>query len=124
MPGVSVSLLHGSRYVWSANTGDLRALENAGGSTRTAATYYDANQVQVQLSFTSAYTGNLELYAVDWDHQGRRETITINGQTANLNNDYGNGAWVTFPITAATTLTITVNNTGPGNAVLSGILLG
>ena len=64
----------------------MRALENAAGTSRTAATYYDASQVQVQLTFSSAYSGNLELYAVDWDSLGRTETITAGGQTANLSN--------------------------------------
>jgi hypothetical protein len=123
MPGVSVSLLQGSRYVWASNTSDLRALQSAGQSSRTAATYYDANQIRVQLSFSTAYSGNLELYALDWDSGGRRETITV-GQTANLTTDFTQGAWITFPINAAanSTITITVNPTA-GNAVLSGIFL-
>jgi hypothetical protein len=124
-PGVSVSLAQGARYVWAANTTDPRALENAAGTSRTAATYYDPNQIVVQLSFSSAYSGNLELYALDWDSDGRRETITVGGQTANLSSDFSQGAWVTVPISQAanSTLTITVANTAGPNAVLSGILL-
>ena len=101
MPGVSVNLLQGARYVWASGTSDPRALQNAAGTSRTAATYYDSNQIRVQLSFSSAYSGNLELYAIDWDFGGRRETITVGGQTANLANDFNQGAWVTFAINAA-----------------------
>ena len=50
-------------------------------STRNAATYYDPNQIKLKLTFPEAYSGNLRLYAVDWDSTGRRETITVNGQT-------------------------------------------
>jgi hypothetical protein len=59
------------------------------------------------------------------DNLGRSETISVGTQTASL-SDFGNGAWVTFPISAAAngTVTITVTNTGPGNAVLSGLFLG
>jgi hypothetical protein len=59
------------------------------------------------------------------DSRGRSETITVGTQTASL-SDFSNGAWVTFPISAAAngTVTIAVTNTGPVNAVLSGIFLG
>jgi alpha-galactosidase len=125
MPGVSVSLAHGSRYLWASNTTDVRALESADQSTRNLGTYYDSNQVQVQLSFSSSYSGNLELYAVDLDKcgGGRQETITVGNQTANLTSDFSQGAWVTFPITGANTLTVTVNHIAGCNAVLSGIFL-
>ena len=76
-------------------------------------------------TFSSAYTGNIELYAVDWDHVGRRETISAGGQSASLTSDFSNGAWITIPVNqaAGSTLTITVTNNGPVNAVLSGIFL-
>jgi hypothetical protein len=122
MPGVSINLLQGSRYVWASGTTDVRALENSTATSRNAATYYDSSQIQVQLTFSSAYTGNLELYAVDWDLQGRSESITVNGQTATLSN-FGQGDWVTYALTQANSVTITVANIGSVNAVLSGIFL-
>ena len=125
MPGVSASLVQGSRYVWASDTTDVRALQSADKSSRTAAVYYDDNEVKVKLDFSSAYSGNLELYAVDWDTHGRRETITVGGQTANLTSDFSEGAWVTIPINQAanSTLTITVDHTAGANAVLSGVFL-
>ncbi len=126
MPGVSTTLVQGSRYVWATGTTDVRALANAAGSSRTAATYYDPNAIEVQLKFTNAYSGNLELYAVDWDNLGRSETVTVGSQSSALTN-FSQGNWVTFTnvsVAAGGTLTITVTNTGPANAVLSGIFLG
>ena len=125
MPSATVSLVQGSRYVWAASTTDARALTDASGTNRVAATYYDPSQLQLQLSFSAAYTGNLELYAVDWDSTARRESITVGGQTASLSSDFSQGAWVTFPISVAAggTVTITVNPTAGANAVLSGIFL-
>ena len=125
MPGASVSLTQGTRYVWAANTTDVRALEDTSGTSRTAATYTNPNEIRTQLNFSSAYSGNLRLYAVDWDHQGRRETITVGSQTANLGGDFSQGAWVTFPINVAAggSLTITIDRTAGNNAVLSGIFL-
>ena len=125
MPGVSLSVSSASRYLWASNTTNVRALQSADRSTRNAATYYSSSGFKVALTFSSPYSGNLALYAVDLDNLGRAETITVGTKTANL-SDFSNGAWVTFPISAAAneTVTITVTNTGPGNAVISGIFLG
>ena len=75
-------MAQGSRYEWAQNTSEARALQGPEGSTRNAAIYTIPTQIRVQLNFSSAYSGNLHLYAVDWDKQTRREMITVNGQTA------------------------------------------
>jgi hypothetical protein len=130
MPGVTASVLKGTRYQWTANTSDVRALQGPEGSIRNASAYYDASQVHVQLGFSSAYSGSLHLYAVDWDKRGRRETITVDDgsgpRAVAITSDFSNGAWVSFPVNVPIggTVTITVQNNGPVNAVLSGIFLG
>ena len=126
LPGVTATLLQGSRYRWVSNTTDGRALSDPGQTTRNAAAYYNTTQIRVQLNFAAAYSGNLHLYAVDWSKENRRETITVNGQTAVLSSDFGPGAWVSLPISVAAggTVTITVDRTAGVNAVLSGIFLG
>jgi hypothetical protein len=77
------------------------------------------------LTFAKAYSGNLHLYALDWDTTARREIITVNGQSAVL-GEFNKGAWVSFPINVAAggTVTIIVDRTAGANAVLSGIFLG
>jgi hypothetical protein len=126
MPNASLGLAQGSRYVWASKTSDVRALENPNTLTREAATYYDPNQLRLALKFTTAYTGNLRLYALDWDSTARRELISVDGQTAMLSSSFNQGAWVTFPISAAAgeTVTIVVDRTAGANAVLSGVFLG
>jgi hypothetical protein len=126
LPNASLSLEQGSRYQWATGSSDPRALSDPSGSTRSATTFYDANEIRVKLSFTAAYSGNLHLYAIDWDHGTRREMITVNGQTVVLANDFSEGAWVSFPINVAAggTVTITVDRTFGANAVLSGMFLG
>ena len=122
---MSVSVVQGSSYVWATGSSDMRALANSTGTTRNAATYYDPNQIKVQLTFSAAFTGNLELYAVDWDSTVRRETIAVGSQTGYLSGDFSQGAWTTFPISvnAGGTVMILVTNTAGPNAVLSGIFL-
>ena len=129
LPGAvsSLSVAQGARFVWGQNTTDVRALQSVDQSTRTAATYYDPNEVRVVVNFGSAWSGPLNLYAVDWDSAGRRESITVNGQTVSLNSDFSQGAWVSVPISIPAgggTVTITVDRQAGPNAVLSGIFLG
>jgi hypothetical protein len=127
MPDATVTLVKGSRYQWASQTDDPRALESPTGTGREAATYYDPNQIEVQLHFSAAFKGNLHLYAVDWDSSARRETIVADGQTASLTGgNFSQGAWVSFPIdvTAGATVPIVVTRVAGANAVLSGIALG
>jgi hypothetical protein len=126
LPNASLTLNQGSRWTWNGNTSDVRALQSPNQSTRRAATYYDGNQIRLTLSFSAAYSGNLRLYAVDWDSLGRRESMTVNGQTVALSSDFSQGAWVVFPVNVASggSVTITVDNQNSGaNAVLSGVFL-
>jgi hypothetical protein len=125
LPSASLSLTQGSRYVWSSSTGDVRALQSPSGLTREAATYYANSQLRLALRFNSAYTGDLHLYAIDWDSHARRELISVDGQTAELSSDFNQGAWMTFPISVAAgeTIPIVVDRTAGANAVLSGVFL-
>jgi hypothetical protein len=126
LPGVTATLLEGGRYRWASSTSEVRALTDPGDSTRVASAYTDKTQIHLQLSFKAAYTGSLELYALDWDKQGRRETISVDGETALLSSDFSQGAWVSFPISvpAGGTVSIVVDRTAGINAVLSGVFLG
>lgn len=126
LPGASVSLLAGSPVVWSATTADPRALQTADRQSRTAAAWSDPGQVRAQLRFSTAFTGDLHVYAVDWDSTARRETIAVGSQTATLSDDFSQGGWVVFPINvpAGGTLPITVTRTAGASAVLSGLFLG
>jgi hypothetical protein len=125
MPNAAVSLVQGSRYEWGSNNADGRLLESVDKTSRVAATYYDPSEIQVQLSFTAGFTGNLDLYALDADYGGRRETITVGNQTVSLSSDFSQGAWAIFPISvgAGSSVTIKVDRVAGANAVLAGIFL-
>ena len=125
MPTAEVTLTQGSRYQWAASTSEARTLQSPEKTTREAATYFDPNQLRISLKFTSAFTGNLHLYAVDWDSTTRRETVSVAAQSAELSSSFNAGAWMSFPISveAGETVPIVVSHTAGPNAVLSGIFL-
>ena len=84
----------------------------------------------MHLTFAATYSGNIHLYAVDWDSLGRRETITVNDgsgdRTANISGDFSQGAWVNVPINVAAggSLTVTVNPRSELATIRSAISLG
>lgn len=130
LPSATVTLVKGSRYVWASSTSAVQALQAPDQTSRKAATYFDATQLQVRLDFTAHYSGVLRLYALDWDKTTRREFVTVddgNGpQTAELDAAFNMGAWMEFPVnvTAGGSVNITIDRTGQYNAVLAGIFLG
>ena len=137
LPDATVSLVQGSRVTWASPTSDTRALESPNDSTRIAAGYYDAKQLEVKLTFRAAYTGNLHLYAVYWGKGGSKEFESLKvGASSEVifsnNPDQGSqgfneGQWAIFPISepAGGSVTIVVNGESwPSGAVLSGIFLG
>jgi hypothetical protein len=107
----------------------VRALQSPDGSTRRATCIYDPNQVRLHLTFSSAYSGILHLYAVDWDSTGRRQSVTVDDgsgpRTAYFNSAFDQGAWVNAAISVAAggSVAVTVNHTAGYNAVLSGLFL-
>jgi len=130
MPLATLSLDQGSRSQWSASTADVRALENAGQTERRAATWYHGTSLRLHLTFASAYSGTLHLYALDWNSTARRQTVVVNDGsgpiTINLTSSFANGAWLHVPISVGGggTVTITVDRVAGANAVLSGLFLG
>jgi hypothetical protein len=124
---------HGGRFnSWngSGGTSDLRALQGPDTTTRRATCIFDANQLRLHLTFTAAYTGDVHLYALDWDSTARRESITVDDgsgpRTANITTPFDQGAWVNASIVVPSggTVTILVDHLAGANAVLSGIFLG
>ena len=87
-------------------------------SERRARTWHDDSEIRLRLDFTNAYTGNLHLYAVDWDNYARLEDITVDDghgpRTAKLTSSIVPGAWVHIPISvgAGGSVMIKVDRTG------------
>jgi hypothetical protein len=130
LPGVSYVVEQGSRHRWSSSTADVRALENRAQNQRRAAGFYHTTQIRVRLTFTAAYAGGLDLYAVDWDTTARRQTVTVTDgsstTTVPVTTAFNNGAWIhaSINVPAGGSVLITVDRTAGANAILSGIFLG
>ena len=114
-----------SNWTWSSSTSDPRALDIPGGSGAMAATWYNASSFSFNVNLTDSATHQLALYAVDWDNQGRSETIQIVNAATNavldtrtISNFY-NGSYVVWDINGSVKVTVTALS-GP-NAVISGM---
>ena len=133
LPGVTPTLVSGTRTQWAANTADVRALQAPDGSVvRNASAYSDPNVVTEGLKFTNAYTGDISIYAVDWDNLGRTETISVNdGSGPRLYSlaGFSQGKWLTFPVSVAAGATVTISATNTATAagataVISAVMIG
>ena len=130
MPQVAVAITQGTRYRWDSSTNSLRALENEAESQRRAAAWYHSTELRLRLTFTNAYSGDLHIYAIDWDSQNRRERIVVNDgtttTTVDLASSFVDGAWLHVPVNvpAGGVVTITATKTGGLTAVISGVFLG
>ena len=123
------------QYLWTTNQTDPRDLQNPADPTglRNASTSFinnDGNTQTITLNINTPTTFQLGVYGLDWDnYNGRDATVTVNGDSAELDNNnpagaYHNGEWALFNVTApAGPLVISFKGNGPGNSnsVLSGI---
>jgi len=67
-------------------------LQSPDQTQRRPGTYYDYTQLRLHLTFSSAFSGTLHLYAVDWDTTARRQTVVVNDgsgpQTVAITTDF------------------------------------
>jgi hypothetical protein len=121
----NVSNLNGV-WVWTTSTSDSRALQAVSYSGRIAACWYkNHDSFTIDVNFTDGNPHQLALYALDWDSQGRSESIQILDATtgAVLDNtrtisNFTNGIYATWTISGHVTINVTV--TSGANAVISG----
>ncbi len=116
-----------STYTWSANTTDVRGLQNPSGSGRIAAAWYGSS-FTVDVNLTDGNAHDLALYAVDWDNHGRSEKITITNANTGATLDtetlssFVNGIYDVWSISGH--VKITISTLAGGNALLNGLFFG
>ena len=77
LPSYAQVSVGGATYTWDANAIDPRALQLPAGASRIAATWYGADAFAFNVAITDGQVHPISLYGLDWDHQGRAETIEI-----------------------------------------------
>jgi len=128
--GARLVVEQAGRTRWSSSTTNVRALQDPVGSGRRAAAWTHAGELRLRIDFTAAWSGDLHLYALDWDNRGRRQTVTVDDgsvpRVAVLDSAFDNGLWTHASVTvpAGGSVRTTVSRTAGTNAVLSGLFLG
>ena len=121
------STVNQAGWTWASSTSDVRALQNPGTSSNIAATWYNAIGFYFDVNM-GANSHPFALYAIDWDGQGRSETIQIiDANTSALLysqtlTNFVNGVYLSWNITGHVHVTVTTNG-GP-NCVVSGAFFG
>ena len=126
-PGyVTVTPTGQSNYIWAGSTSDVRALQKALSSTRTAATWYTSGTFTVDLNFNDGAQHQLAVYCLDWDWGGaRKQMVSILDGATNAVLDtqtvtgFQNGKYLVWNLTGHVKLRVT--NTAGINAVISGL---
>ncbi|HMJ85889.1 MAG TPA: Ig-like domain-containing protein, partial [Vicinamibacterales bacterium] len=120
----SVAVTGANTWPWTEVTTDVRGLQRAVGANRFAATWYGST-FTVDVNITDGAAHQLSLYVVDWDSNGRVETVEVrdavtNGllDTRSISSFVGGQYW---RWTVSGHVTMRVTNTGTPNAVVSGL---
>ena len=101
------------------------ALQTGNNTGNIAATWYNQTGFYMDLNLTDATPHQIAVYLLDWDFQGRSETVRIVDPTTNTQLDsktisgFANGIYLIWNISGHVHINITTNS-GP-NSVASGI---
>jgi Right handed beta helix region len=125
----TLNITGATTYVWSANTTDPRALQNAAGTGHIASTWYTSTSMSVNLDLTDGNSHEVSLYAVDFDNRNRSEQMQVIDaltgtvlSTQTLSSFKG-GDYLSWTISG--NVVIKVTNLNPNsNAVISGLFFG
>ena len=126
----ALSVSNATNFVWAASTSDVRALQKASpsASDRIAACWSSEGSFALNLALNDGQSHTMALYALDWDNAGRTETIQVIDTATQAVLDtrslasFQNGVYLVWSLTG--NVTFSILNTGPGNAVISGIFWG
>jgi hypothetical protein len=121
----SVQPQNGWTWAAASSTVDPRALQTGNNTGNIAATWYNQTSFYMDLNLTDATPHQIAVYLLDWDFQGRSETVRIVDPTTNTQLDsktisgFANGIYLIWNISGHVHISITTNS-GP-NSVVSGI---
>ncbi len=127
-PWIVIGATGESPYVWASNPTDTRALQRVEDSNeRIAATWYSNTTYTLDVNITDGKQHQVELYCLDWDTNGRSETIQIVDAKTNkvLNtqsiSSFHQGIYLRWKVSGHIKIVLTRNPSGVYNALASGI---
>jgi hypothetical protein len=126
-PTVTVTPSGKTDNTWTNSTTDVRALQR-GGADRIAASWYSGTNFDIAVTQNDGVPHRIALYCLDWDTTTRSQTFDIKDSVSGTVLDsrsitnFDAGKYLVWDIVGDVTIRIT--NTGPSNAVLSGIFFG
>jgi chitodextrinase len=117
-------------HVWSASTGDPRALIKSGNNNdRIATALFSPNQFEMAFNFTDGQTRRLALYSLDWEGNSRNQTFEIIDastgaviDTKTINN-FHNGVYVVWQVRGRFTVRVRNAVSSGANPVISGVFV-
>jgi hypothetical protein len=120
----TVTAFGNSDCVWSPSTTDPRALQQIGATVGIASAWYTSTTMTFDINLTDGKAHRVSLYALDWDSTTRAERIDILDASGNLLDSesisaFQSGVYLTWKL--AGHIQIVITNTGPSNAVISGL---
>ncbi len=117
-----------SDWTWAASSAETRGLQKAGTATdRIAASWESPTSFTVKFNLTDGKTHQLALYFLDWDRNGRAQTIevldTVTGAVLNSQSisSFAEGKYLIWDISGNVTVRLT--RVSGYNATLQGIFL-
>ncbi len=129
IPGyASFAIQNQMNWTWAFSSSDPRALETSSRPGRIAAAWYSPSSFSFDVNFTDGNSHAVAFYAVDWDNNGRAETIQILDANTNavLNSqnisNFAGGIYLIWNISGH--VRILASATAGSNAVISGVFFG
>ena len=105
---------------WALSTTDVRGLQKGAlnSTDRIAAAWYTATSFSVDVRITDGQSHQVALYAVDWDHFNRNETISVVDDASGTVLDtrtignFDNGVYLVWSVKGSVTFRVTNNVNG------------
>ena len=125
---VAMTMQNQVSHTWATGTTDSRALQTGSGSGRLAACWDNYQPFSFDVNFTDGNAHQFALYALDWDNNGRAETIQILDAATNAVLDsrsisgFTGGIYLVWNISGHVKVNV-IMNAWP-NAVVSGAFFG
>lgn len=115
-------------WTWTTTTSDVRALRKPAASDSAAACWFAASAFTIDINLADSASHRIALYFLDWDRQGRGQTIEVMDIASGSVLDsrtltgFGEGQYLSWTLRGRVRFRITCT-AGP-NAVVSGLFFG